>query len=143
MSKRITLIFILLLILTIMIGCERQRNESILDGYDSCEEYYEDGFQDSTDYCKYFYSKDDDQMFVNSDYYEVVTSDNIDYSKKYFENFPYECMPQPDKYNFDISTITEGDYIYVGKDSETAESRQYTVSLYDIENSTLYYIHHN
>lgn len=58
--------------------------------------------------------------------------------KQYFNNFQSEFMSEPDKYDFDSSCITEGDYYY-----RKEEGGGYDVGLYDLESHTLYYIHDN
>ena len=135
--KRIIVCIIFRLIL--LSACNSSKKEQILEGYSNCEEYYSDGFQDYTDYCKYFYSKDYDIKFEKSSYYSIVTKENLSMIKTYFENFPYENMNDKDKYDFEIKNINEGDYYCLKDDVDNA----YSLFFYDKDNHTLYYIHNN
>ena len=103
-------------------ACDSRENQ-VLKGFSNCEEYYSNGFQDYTDYCKYYYSKKED--------------DNI---KKYFNEFPSELMEDSSMYDFDFTKITEGDYYNIKEDSN---DDNYSVYLYDSDEHVLYYIHYN
>ena len=71
-------------------------------------------------------------------YYNALEQDYVKVIKQYFNNFQSEFMSEPDKYDFDSSCITEGDYYY-----RKEEGGGYDVGLYDLESHTLYYIHDN
>lgn len=130
---------IILVIITILItGCGQQREEYILDGYNDCDEYFDDGFRKYTDYCKYYYDEEADQIFAENEYYTKVSKDYIILVKDYFDNFPSEFMSEPEKYDFDSSCVTEDDYFY-----KNSQNGDYDVCLYDVESHTLYYIHDN
>ena len=64
-------IYIIYYIMHNVINRCSSRSDEILEGYSNCEEYYSEGFQDYIDYCKYFYSEDDDNKFEESDYYQL------------------------------------------------------------------------
>ena len=138
MRKKLALFFILLSLITIMVGCGQERKEFILDGYYSSDEYFDEGFRKYTDYCKYYYNENADQIFAESQYYTKVAEDNICGVKKNFEDFPSEFMSEPDKYDFDSACITEGDFY-----CRYSEEGIFDVCLYDVETHTLYYIHNN
>jgi hypothetical protein len=91
-----------------------------------------------TDYCKYYYDEASDRTFEESKYYTELSKDYITVVKNYFEKFPSEFMSEPDKYDFHISYITEGDFYYIN-----SKDGDYDVYLYDVESHTLYYIHDN
>lgn len=135
MKKKLLGIIIIVMVFT---ACNA-RKDQILEGFSSCEEFYSDGYQDYTDYCKYYYSEKDDIKFSESDYYSIVTKEDIDDIKKYFEEFPYGTMKESSKYDFESIKITEGDYYYMEENSDDG----YSVFLYDLDEHTLYYIHHN
>ncbi len=132
-------ILFIILCITLLTGCS-SRSDEILEGYSNCEEYYSEGFQDYIDYCKYFYSEDDDNKFEESDYYSIITKDNMDIIKKYFEEFPYENMEDSNKYDFTTNNINEGDYYCLKAGSN---DDNYSIFLYDISDHILYYIHYN
>lgn len=123
----------------LLTACASKKGQ-IPEGFHSCDEYYSDGFQDYTDYCKYYYSKNDDEKFVESEYYSSVTKEDIGDIKEYFEEFPYETMKDSSKYDFESGLITEGDYYSLQEDSN---DDNYSVYLYDSDGHTLYYIHYN
>ena len=105
---------------------------------DDCDEYFDDGFRKYTDYCKYYYDQSFDATFSENSYYTAVSKDYVTVIKQYFNNFQSQFMSEPDKYDFDSSCITEGDYYY-----RKEEGGGYDVGLYDLESHTLYYIHDN
>ena len=122
----------------VITGCGNNTKKFILDGYKSCDEYFDDGFRKYTDYCKYYYDQSFDATFSENSYYTAVSKDYVTVIKQYFNNFQSQFMSEPDKYDFDSSCITEGDYYY-----EKQEGSSHDVCLYDVESHTLYYIHDN
>ena len=88
----------------------------------------------------YYYSKKEDEKFAESHYYSIVTKENIDNIKKYFNEFPSELMEDSSMYDFDFTKITEGDYYNIKEDSN---DDNYSVYLYDSDEHVLYYIHYN
>ncbi|WP_302625762.1 hypothetical protein [uncultured Eubacterium sp.] len=134
--KKTLYVMLLMILLT---ACDSKDSE-ILEGYNACEEYYSDGFQDYVDYCKYFYRESDDEKFKQSVHYSIVTKENIDEIKKYFSEFPYEYMEDCSKYDFEINDINEGDY-YCLKENSSEEN--YSIFLFEVKNHILYYIHYN
>lgn len=50
-------IILLVIIGLFFTGCSQYKDELILEGYTSSDEYWDkEGFQDYTDYCKYYYN---------------------------------------------------------------------------------------
>ncbi len=148
--KRIIVIAsICIVIIGALSGCASLTNPGILDGYTDCEEHFDsDGFQDYTDYCKYYYgdSKTWDQ-FEQSSLYEPV-GERIDLVKGYFENMEdwMDTQERSDEFDFDPACITAGDYVYI--DSEYPENgpnqySNYDVYLFDVEEHVLYFVHNN
>ena len=129
-------------------GCSSFSDKAILKGYIDKEEYFDkEGFQDYTDYCKYYY-EESNNLFLESNIYSVVTKDNIENIRSYFTNF--ESRMDSSEYDFDDSCISEGDYIYIktkewesSGDSKYTKFADYTVYFYDTESATLFYIHSN
>ena len=91
-------ILCIILCMILLSACSSKSNE-IIEGYSNCEEYYSDGFQDYIDYCKYFYKESEDKKFEENSYYSIVTKENIDDIKSYFDKFPYESMEDSNKYD--------------------------------------------
>lgn len=151
--KKILYSIVMLIGIAICIGgCSYFSDKAVLKGYIDKEEHFDkEGFQDYTDYCKYYY-EESNNLFLESNIYSVVTEDNIENISSYFTNFEswMDVSDRTDEYDFDDSCISEGDYIYIKtKEWESSgESRypkfdDYTVYFYDTESATLFYIHSN
>lgn len=132
-------ILCIILCMILLSACSSKSNE-IIEGYSNCEEYYSNGFQDYIDYCKYFYKESEDKKFEENSYYSIVTKENIDDIKSYFDKFPYESMEDSNKYDFETDNINEGDYYSLKAGSN---NDNYSVFLYDVNSHILYYIHYN
>ena len=132
-------ILCIILCMILLSACSSKSNE-IIEGYSNCEEYYSDGFQDYIDYCKYFYKESEDKKFEENSYYSIVTKENIDDIKSYFDKFPYESMEDSNKYDFETDNINEGDYYSLRAGSN---NDNYSVFLYDVNSHILYYTNYN
>ncbi len=120
------------------------KDKMILKGYYEKEEYFqEDGFQDHTDYCKYFYKKLDDDKFINNIKYEIVKEENIEGLKGYFGDTRnwMNIEGRSKEFDFNNDIISIGDYYYL--DLKESGYNNYNVYFYDIETHILYYIHSN
>ena len=64
--------------------------------------HYSDGFQDFTNYCKYYFSKDDVEKITNNHYLNPVKNENIAELNGYFDNFEgwIEFVDYKEKYDF-------------------------------------------
>ena len=80
------------------------------------------------------------KKFEENSYYSIVTKENIDDIKSYFDKFPYESMEDSNKYDFETDNINEGDYYSLKAGSN---NDNYSVFLYDVNSHILYYIHYN
>ena len=121
---------------------------------DTSDCYYSDGFQDYTDYCKYYYVKQENilEEVKNSPYFKPVAHDNITELNGYFDNFEgwLEYVDYKDKYDFQRNIIDTEDYFYI-ENKDTCEKYKdypdkysaYNVYFFDVQTKTLYYIHSN
>lgn len=118
----------------------------------SSERYYSDGFQDYTNYCKYYYTDKALNALDKSSNFIKVSEKDIADIRSYFENFEgwVKFVEYKDNYDFDKSIISSGDYFYIqNKDTykkyEHYKSKYdaYNVYFFDTETLTLYYIHNN
>lgn len=134
------------------IGYYVHDNAIIRGYYDKVECYDNDGFQDYTDYCKYFYTEEYDEKFSKNKLYSLVSEDDIENILSYFRNFRewMNVSNRSGEYDFDNDIITTGDYVYIdSKEGKKIGSSyyekfdDYNVYLYDIDSHTLYYIHNN
>lgn len=125
-------------------------DKNIIDGYYKFEEYFDPfGTQDSIDYCKYYYTNEDDQKFANR--YNKISKKDIDEIKEYFNKFKewMDASNRLDEYDFDENIIDNNDFYLLYDKSNNKDSIEYkkfeyfTVHFYDVNNHVLYYIHAN
>ncbi len=149
MKKRIFAV-ILLMCITCFSGCSFFGDEYIPDDYKSCEEHIGEGFQDFTDYCKYYYDDNKDKWFEENASYEKVS--DIDNIKGYFSTYAraIALYDEFSSYDFNTDIITEDDHVHIETkegqsigDTEYGKYDNFSVYLYDTESNTLYYIHMN
>lgn len=151
--KKIVLSVIVLIGVIICISVySSSENKEVLKGYIGKEEYFDrNGFQDYTDYCKYYYNESN-KLFLENDKYSLVKMEDIENIRSYFTNFEswMKEANRDNEYDFNDSCISEGDYIYIktkeGKsigDSIYKKFDDYSIYFYDVESATLFYIHTN
>ena len=158
MKKKI--IIILLVVLVVLLGIGFLINQLSSTTYinpviaslpkcDSSDCYYSDGFQDYTDYCKYYYDKQDNILdeVKNNQYFKSVTADDIAEINSYFNNFEgwLKYVDYSDKYDFQRDIIDTEDYFYIENDDTSEEHKywDYDVYFFDVQTKTLYFIHNN
>lgn len=127
--------------------------KAIPSGYTECEEHYEDGFMDYTDYCKYFYTQEYDAVFAEHKKYQIVKKQDIENITGYFEHCSalMRDSERGEEFDFDPQCISAGDRVYIdtkegeerSKDHYYEKYEYYSVYLYDGESHTLYYVHNN
>ena len=158
MKKKIIIILSALVVVLIGIGFLINKLSSIvyenpviasLPQADTSDCYYSDGFQDYTDYCKYYYVKQENilEEVKNSPYFKPVTPDDITELNSYFDNFEgwLEYVEYKDKYDFQRNDIDTEDYFYIENDeiSEKHKYWDYDVYFFDVQTQTLFFIHNN
>ncbi|MCL2677741.1 MAG: hypothetical protein FWE85_01650, partial [Clostridiales bacterium] len=108
--------------------------------------YYGKGFQDYTDYCKYYYDEETVKEFAAHPKFEIVQDSDLENILSYFENFA-EWVRQTDyygKYDFDpLSQVKTGDYFYIFAKDGQDKFAYYDVYYVDMTTDTLYFIHSN
>lgn len=137
------------------------RDTAILKGYHRTDEDWEkDAFQDSTDYCMYYYDEKYDVKFEQDERYSEVTDETLKELEGYIEDFTmwYTEVHQDRKYTFDESIFSQGDFMYLKTGNEERDDfddpktvfdiacrkySNYTIYLYDKESHTLHYMHNN
>lgn len=141
------LVFIIVISLIFITGCQNSSNSEIPYGYIDEYKFIESGFGDYTSYEKYLYSGVD--KFINNDYYNMVTEEDIDIIRSFFRHFGSDVMSNYKniEYDFDVNTISDGDYFII-KTKKQDDSwydlyDNYNVYFFDVESSILYYIHYN
>jgi len=163
LKKKIIIILSVVFVAVVAVGYLINRISSInyvnpvmasLPKCDSSECYYSDGFQDYTDYCKYYYDEQDNILdeVKNSQYFKIITSDDITEINNCFDNFEgwLKYVDYKDKYDFQRDIIDTEDYFYI-ENNETSEKyagysdkySAYNVYFFDVQTKTLYFIHNN
>ena len=150
----ISLFLIVVLIIQLFSQIFENRVIASLPKYESSDCYYSEGFQDFTNYCKYYFPKNDDiiETLKSNEYLKSVTDRDVEEIKGYFENFKgwVEFQEYKDKYDFKYESIDTTDYFYIESKyaSETNGNLSdkydnYDVYFFDIQTKTLYFIHSN
>ena len=120
----------------------------------SCEFYTCGGFQDYTDYAKYYYDPVD---FTDNEYFSIIEQSDIDALNEHLDNFEscIEAHGYNDasseivvNYDFDRSLIDSEDYLYIDSEKHTRDDGytllvNYDVYFFDTQTNTLYYFHNN
>jgi len=136
--KKVLLATLLCALVVLCSACAVQSD--IPRGYTQKEEHFdENGFQDYTDYCKYYYA--DTSVIENNKRFQKLTADQVQDIKAYFKDFAQwmETEGRSEENDFAPSCINAGDYVCKIKDS----FEDYTILFFDIQSGVLYYIHHN
>lgn len=124
-------------------------HKAILEGYDSCDEHWDDGFRDYTDYCVYYYNENYDDAFANSEYYSELTENDIAELLVFLEDFEgwVACFEGYEEwYGFIPNEQVEaGDYFKLDKKSSVANNKfeNYDIYYYDVDQHILYFFHSN
>ena len=159
MKKLISLLLALVLLLSfaacgIQIPMLENKVLSSLGEYEKREYFTSGGFQDFTDYAKYYYAEVD--MTKNAYFTKVQKSDisKIHTHLDDFENW-LETIKKSNagsevvvNYDFDRSIIDKEDYIYIESEGHTwsdghTSFTKYNVYFFDSQTQTLYYFHNN
>ena len=153
--KKCILLIVTFVLLVGLCGCEKKDKViASLPDYNGKLFYTSGGFQDYTDYAKYLYENVTVQTFTSSKYFRETNLDDVDemlLNIGNFEDWVDTIGGQlEDKYDFDKSIVTEGDYFYI-KTKEGEEISQspygkfdnYTVYFFDMDTQILYYFHNN
>ena len=154
MKKTICVTGIFLILLG-LVGCDYHKinNYISLPDYYGSECYWGEGFQDYTDYCKYFYDEDNIKKFETHPKFKKVEEIDIESIRGYFIDFDewMKFKNYYERYDFNCqSQIKKGDYFYVIDKGETIDEddifgkyTNYSVYYVDMSMRTLYYIHSN
>lgn len=127
---------------------------SSLPDYESREFYTSGGFQDYTDYAKYFYDSITAQDLESSERFTVTTDENVEEILLHIDDFERAVAVTAEElkenYDFDRSIVTEGDYFCI--ETKFGEPigqgfyekfHNYSVYYFDIDAQIMYYFHHN
>ena len=156
MKKAVALIVVVLIFGTVLSSCIAPEDKVLnsLGEYRSCEFYTCGGFQDYTDYAKYYYDSVD---FTDNEYFSIIEQSDIDALNEHLDNFEscIEAHGYNDasseivvNYDFDRSLIDSEDYLYIDSEKHTWDDGytslvNYDVYFFDTQTNTLYYFHNN
>ena len=116
--------------------------------------YYSDGFQDYTDYCKYYFSEESHivEALKENNYFRLVTDHDTEEIKSYFDDFEdwVQFTEYKDNYDFEADCIDTSDFFYI-ENKDTCEKyadypdkySAYNVYFFDVQTKTLFFIHSN
>ena len=154
--KSTAIILSLIILISTLSSCIAPEDKVLnsLGEYKSKEFYTEGGFQDYTDYAKYYYDSVD---FTDNEYFSIIEQSDIDALNEHLDNFEscIEAHGYSDasneivvNYDFDRSLIDSEDYLYIDSEKHTRDDGytllvNYDVYFFDIQTNTLYYFHNN
>ena len=155
--KKTFALTVLVLILAISLSSCIAPEDKVLNSLGecrSCEFYTCGGFQDYTDYAKYYYDPVD---FTDNEYFSIIEQSDIDALNEHLDNFEscIEAHSYNDasseivvNYDFDRSLIDSEDYLYIDSEKHTWDDGytslvNYDIYFFDTQTNTLYYFHNN
>jgi len=122
--------------------------------YTRCEWYSSGGFQDYTDYGKFYYDSVD---FSQNPYFQKIDASHIPILEEHLDDFENwvdlfrkndSCQELVGHYDFDRSLIDCEDYLYLESESRTWSDGHtslvnYNIHFFDTQTNTLFYFHNN
>ena len=155
--RKLTVSFALILSVILLLPACLAPEDKVLNSlgkYKSHEFYTSGGFQDFTDYAKYYYDSVD---FTDNEYFSKIGQSDIDVLNEHLDNFEnwIETYREGDatreivvNYDFDRSLIDSEDYLYIYSEKHTWDDgytslEYYDVYFFDTQTNTLYYFHNN
>ena len=163
MKKKILIVLAVVLILFFLIGSSinyffskifEKPVLASLPKYENSDCYYGEGFQDYTNYCKYYFLKNDTiiEKLKGNKYFKPLTPEDVEEVKSYFEDFKgwVKYEEYNDKYDFKSEYVDTSDYFYIENKDNYEKYKNYrdkysayNVYFFDAQTKTLYYIHSN
>ena len=163
MKKKVLVIIAVVFVVVIVVGfliyrsfCGVFGNPVVasLPKYEKSDCYYGEGFQDYTDYCKYYFSEESNiiKSLKGNRYFKAVTADDVGEIKSYFKDFEdwVKFEDYKDKYDFCEEYIDTSDYFYIENKYTYKKYADYpdkysayNVYFFDVQTKTLFFIHNN
>lgn len=158
MNKKMILLFACLILASMLClgGCFEIPVDEVLaslGGYTHKEFYTSGGFQDFTDYAKYYYDHVD---LDDNPYLKQVNDENISEFYEYLESFEGWVYVHAEndsenelvrEYDFNTDVISDDDYVYIDNrydgDDELFEFSDYNLYFFDSQSKILYFFHNN
>ena len=158
--KKICVFTCLLGIILSLVSCKAPEDKALfsLGEYKNHVYYSEGGFQDYTDYAKYFYGS---VNFKGNKYFTKINESDLTKIYEHLDDFEtwIETYKEGDStceivvnYDFDRAIIDKDDYIYIDSEkftttwdngTKTSTLVNYDVYFFDTQTQVLYYFHNN
>ena len=154
-GKLVLLILVSLLCLT-LVSCGYPGDDVrySIGNYTHCEWYSSGGFQDYTDYGKFYYDSVD---FTKNRYFHKMETSDIAVLTEHLDDFEgWIALYRKDEpsmelvvqYDFDRSIIDCEDFLYIESELHTWHDGRtslvnYNIHFFDTQSNTLYYFHSN
>ncbi len=156
MRKQIVGVLVCVVFLLSITSCTVFEDKAIasLGEYEKEEFFTSGGFQDYTDYAKYYYTSVD---FENNKYFKKVKETDFTAINTHLDDFENwiesirNSVPSNEvvvNYDFDRGIVDTEDYFYIDSEEHTWEGGmtafvRYNVYLFDTQTQVLYYFHNN
>ena len=156
MRKQIVGVLVCVVLLLSMTSCAVYEDKVIasLGEYDKEDFFTSGGFQDYTDYAKYYYTSVD---IENNKYFKQVKETDCTAINTHLDDFEswIEAIKDGEpsnevvvNYDFNRSIIDTEDYLYIDSEEHTWNNGstalvRYNVYLFDTQTQVLYYFHNN
>ena len=156
MKKQIVGVLVCVVLLLSMTSCAVFEDKAIasLGEYDKEDFFTSGGFQDYTDYAKYYYTSVD---FEKNKYFKKINEKDLTAINTHLDDFERwidtikDSNPSSEvvvNYDFNRSIIDTEDYLYIDSEEHTWDDGstslvRYNVYLFDTQTQVLYYFHNN
>ena len=156
MKKQIAAVLVCVVLLLSISSCAVPEDKVItsLGEYEKKEFFTSGGFQDYTDYAKYFFISDN---VVDNKYLNKIQEADFDIINMYLDDFEgwIETIKNSEpssevvvNYDFDREIIDTEDYFYIDSEEHTWSDGytslvRYNIYLFDSQTQVLYYFHNN
>ena len=156
MRKQIVGVLVCVVLLLSITSCTVFEDKVIasLGEYEKEEFFTSGGFQDYTDYAKYYYTSVD---FENNKYFKKVKETDFTAIHTHLDDFENwiesigDSVPSNEvvvNYDFDRGIVDTEDYFYIDSEEHTWDDGstslvKYNVYLFDTQTQVLYYFHNN
>lgn len=153
--KKLVLFLLTISLLLGLCGCSYQDwVAGSLPKYNSKVFYTSGGWQDYTDYAKYYYDSVTAKDIEASIYFTEATAEDVEEILLHIENFEARVEAiggeLKDNYDFDKTVVSEGDFFYIKTkygepigEGTYGKFDDYTVFYFDVDAQILYYFYSN
>ena len=156
MKKKNALVLVCIVLLLSISSCAVLEDAVIvsLGEHDKKEFFTSGGFQDYTDYAKYYYTT---AKVADNKYLKKIQETDLDIINTHLDNFEgwietiKDSEPSSEvvvNYDFDREIIDTEDYFYIDSEEHTWDDGytalvRYNIYLFDTQDQVLYYFHNN